>query len=189
MAPPTTVPRLKNIDPETFGLAVNEGVLAHLNRLAFALGVDARQTSIPNLQYSVRDLAAYAVKGERLDAPVEDYFVTICPPVWMRAADSGIYQTPEFDESNIDVLKPGWLGELVLVMRAALARQSIEQGQDVGLADVAALASVSSMYTRNLMRTKDIKAKLVGDVWKISAKEARRWLTARGVPGFEGGTK
>lgn len=184
MAPKTETPRLKDIYPEAFGTAVEDAVENHLFSLAFSLGMRAVADGISNLRYSARDLAAYAVEGARLDAPVEEYLISVCPPVWTRAADAGGYQTPEFDNANIDALPSGWLGELILVMRAALAREAIEQGQDVGPADLAALASISSTQARALLRSGEIVGGMIDDGWEVSAEEARRWLAARGVPGF-----
>lgn len=45
-----------------------------------------------------------------------------------------------------------WLGQLVLVMRAAVAREAIEQGRTVDPASLAVLAGVSARHVRHLLR-------------------------------------
>lgn len=119
----------------------------------------------------------YAQGVEGLDAPVQEYLISIAPPVWTRAADSGSYETKEFDEADPDKLMPGeWFDELVLVMRAAVAREKLDQGEALSPAELAILASASAIAVRALCRDGEIRA-TNEDGWKISADECRRYIT------------
>ena len=178
MAPPTKFARLNQIDPEALAQSVHEAIERQITKLAFALSGDGlRLTGIPQIKLSVTDLARYAQGVEGLDAPVQEYLISIAPPVWTRAADSGSYETKEFDEADPDKLLPGeWLDELVLVMRAAVAREKLDQGESLTPAELAILASASAIAVRALCRDGEIRA-TNDDGWKISAEECRRYIT------------
>ena len=130
-----------------------------------------------DLEYSVRTLAEYAVHGGRLDAPVQEYLISMLP-IWSRASDGTAVTTPEYDDPDT-VDSTRWLGQLVLVMRAAEGREAIEAGQAVGSAELAILGGVSSRHVRHLLRSGEIKGKDDGRRWSIPAKEAKRWLATR----------
>jgi hypothetical protein len=177
MAPPTTNARLRDIDPEQLSKDVDAAIRAHVFRLAFEVGLATTEAMPSNILYAVRDLAVYAKNGGVLDAAVQDYLTTICPAVWMRAADGMAYNTEEFDHTDPDLLRPdSWLHCLILVMRAALAREKLEQGLPVIPADVAVLASMAATAIRLLCKSGEIVARRDADGWEIVASEARRFL-------------
>lgn len=181
MAPPTKFARLNQINPEALSQSVFDAIERQIFKLSFALcGDGARLTGIPQVKISLQDLATYAQSGTPLDAPVEEYLISICPAVWTRAADSGAYETREFDEANPDKLLPGvWLDELVLVLRSAVAREKLEQGASVSPAELAMLSSMAGDAVRDLCRRGEIAA-TNEDGWEIEAEEAKRFLSTRG---------
>lgn len=179
MAPPTKYARLDSIDPEQLGKDVSAGVRAHIARLCFDVGQEARDAGPDNLALSVADLARYAQTGKGLDAPVEEYLTTIAPPVWTRAYDGSIYTTPEFDAPNPDSLEPDrWQDQLVLVMRAALAREKLDHKQPLSPAELAILASMAGNAVRLMCQQDKLEATNDGG-WKISAKVCKAFLKAR----------
>lgn len=179
MAPPTSNARLKDIDPERLGKDVDAAIRAHVFRLAFEVGLATTEAMPSNILYAVRDLAAYAKNGGSLDAAVQDYLTTICPTVWMRAADGMTYKTEEW-HTDPDLLDPKrWLHCLILVMRAALAREKLEQDLPVIPADVAVLASMAATAIRLLCKSGEIVARRDADGWAIEASEAQRFLAEK----------
>ena len=179
MAPPTRYARLNAIDPEQLGQAVSSAVRGHVSRLAMDVGLSVREDGVDNLRLSVRDLAHYARTGQGMDASVEEYLISIAPPVWMRAYDPGAYQTPEFDAGDPDSLQPDWRGQLVLVMRAAIAREKLDRKQPIAPAELAALASMAAAAVRLLCQKGEIVAERSEDGWTILPKDAKAFLKAR----------
>lgn len=179
MAPPTKFARLNQINPEELGALVQKRVEEHVFNLALKIGLEIRgySTPIPQLALSLTDLANYAKLGAPLDAPVEEYLISVAPVVWLRAADGSFFETKEFDEASPDKLLPGeWLDELVLVMRAAVAREKLDQGESLTPAELAILASASAIAVRALCRDGEIRA-TNDDGWRIPAEECRRYIT------------
>jgi hypothetical protein len=121
---------------------------------------------------TVLDLAAYAISGNGLDAPVQEYLVSLIP-LWSSVAGGA---------TDIDGLQAEADPEtpLGLVVCAAVARELLELGRSISAVQLAALACLSATQVRQLARS----GELVLDDGEIAAKEARRWLGARGVPGF-----
>lgn len=182
MARPTTAPRLASIDPAALAAAVTRGAQEHLTRLAFAWGSpDAPPLDCWQLTHTVHSLASYAVAGARLDAPVQEYLISLLP-LWTYAAGGAGVETPEFDRAyggDLDSLDRDWRGELVLVMVAAIGRERVAAGEPVTVAQLAALGSMSPDAVRLLGRKGELA--LSGDPLECDADEARRWLSARGV--------
>lgn len=172
--------RLSQIDPDKLAERVTAAVRDHVHRLCFDVGLSAREDGIDNLLHSVRDLTDYAVTGEGLDAPVAEYLISVAPPVWMRAADGAAYRTPEFDDADPSELRPGeWLDELVLVMRAALAREKLDQKLPLAPADLAVLASMAPGVIRGMLQRGEIVGERSEDGWTILPKDARALLKRR----------
>lgn len=177
MAPPTKFARLNQINPDQLGRDVADGVRAHVQRLAFDLGIATHDTGPCNLAISVADLARYAQVGAGLDAPVQEYLTSICPPVWTRAADAGTYDTRELDAADPDTLMPDrWLDQLVLVIRAALARESLAAEEPIGPAGLAVLSSMAAGAIRLACQDGKIPAERDASGWRILPDDARRWL-------------
>lgn len=184
MARPTTAPRLSTIDPQQLTNDVEHAAQAHVTDLLIRLGGVHDLPRIPDLldlRHTVHDLAAYAVTGTRLDAPVQEYLLSLLP-LWTYAAGGAGVETPEFDRAysgDLDSLDHDWRGRLVLVMVGALGREQLASGRPVTVAQLAALASMSPDAVRLLGRKGELA--LSGDPLECDADEARRWLGARGV--------
>lgn len=180
--PVTNTPRLSTIDPAQLALDVARGAQDHLVHLLFAFASpDAPPPDLWQLRHTVSTLAAYAVHGAALDAPVQEYLLSLLP-LWTYAMGaSSSVDTPEFDRAlagDLDDLDDDWRGRLVLVMVAAIGRETLAKARStVSVAQLAALASMSPDSVRLLGR----KGEIVIDEGDVSGKEARRWLGARGV--------
>lgn len=183
--------RLTEIDPSAFARELVERVRDHhVTRLIFDVdqSADVRLHGLGgNLELAAHLLAHYARTGEPPgDAPVSEYLQTYCEALYMRPADSGTYDVPPLDQVRGE---PAAAHEVVLV--AAVARDMLEQGEPVSLLHLAVLsgaseAPVSYQHVRRLAAAGEIRTS--GEkgpaVRSVSAAEARRWLGARGVPGY-----
>ena len=177
MAPPNVYARLNKINPEQLGKEVSQAVRDHIHSLAFHVGMSAKEDGPDQIGFSVTNLAHYAVHGGKLDAPVEEYLLSIAPSVWMRAYERGHFTTPEFDSADPDTLdKDEWQGQLILVMRAALAREQFDLGRPLSPADVAILASMSAIAVRALCRDGKLDARMVDEAWEVDASVARAFI-------------
>jgi len=180
MAPPSDRPRLNAIDPAALALETAQRMRDHITSQLFhvtAIGQniqfdvtddDLRQSE---MYHAVRTLAGYARGDHGLDAPVQEYLISLIPlwmaPIGQSDAD-GIAKDADPDT------------ELGIVICAGVARELIEQGRAVSSAQLAALASLSQRAVQQLVKAEEIPSDKDG----VSAKDARRWLAARGVPGF-----
>lgn len=168
---------LYQIKPDELANEVTEALEAHLGSLAIALGKSVVDIGPSDLRHSVRVLAHYAINGGKLDSSVHEYMISMLP-IWSRASDGPCVQTPEFDD--VDKIDPTtWVGQLVLVMRAACGREAIQEGTPVLPADLAVLGGVSPQHVRLLIRKGEIVAQGDGGRWEIAADEAKRWLASR----------
>jgi hypothetical protein len=168
---------LYTIDPAELAKEVADAVIGHIHHVAFSVGLTCQPMGPCDLEFSVRVLAHYAIHGGELDAPVQEYLISMLP-IWSRASDGPSVTTPEYDDPDtVDATR--WLGQRVLVMRAAEGRERIDAGQDVGPAELAILGGVSSRHVRHLLRSGEIKGKDDGRRWSVAATEARRWLATR----------
>ena len=174
---------LASIDPAQLARDVADAVIGHIHHVAFSVGLTCQTMGPCDIEFSVRVLAHYAVHGGELDAPVQEYLISMLP-IWSRASDGTAVTTPEYDDPDT-VDSTRWLGQLVLVMRAAEGREAIAEGQDVGPAELAILGGVSSRHVRHLLRGGEIAGEDDGRRWSISAEEARRWLATRDGSGLD----
>lgn len=174
--PPNRV--LQSISPEQLAKDVAEALEAHVGSMAFHVGKTLVDMGPSEIRSSVHALAHYAIHGGALDAPVEEYLVSMLP-LWMRASDGASVATPEFDD--IDKADPStWVGQLALVMRAAVGRELLDHGYPVAPAELAVLGGVTSHHVRLLLRTGELDGIDDGSRWTIPAESARRWLILRG---------
>jgi hypothetical protein len=72
------------------------------------------------------------------------------------------------------------------VVHAAWSRRRIERGEPVAASELSRLASVSPSWVRTQITEEALTATSSrrGVPYMIEAKEARRWLDARGLPGW-----
>lgn len=167
---PTSRLRLRDLDPEALAREVTDAVLAHVLRLVDL--TEPGRGSVPrldrDLSRSVRCLAAYARDGTPLDAPVGEYLVSMIPLYTSPMGESEIADL----SSEVDPETP-----LGLVLVAAIARDRIATGVEMVIhaRELAVLAGLDVEHVRRLCRSGEIEQDAAG---------ARRWLAARGVPGF-----
>lgn len=189
MAPPTTLPRLATLDPEALARELEEQLAAHLARLAVPLSpgtvhVQRAAAGESDLAATVRDLHAWAARGdgdaeEALEAAGDLAAVLYRPPVG---------GAPAAPAELVSDVAPTTAAGLLLV--AAAARCRIADGGAVAPRELAALAGVDAAHVRLLVRQGEIEARKAGarEV-EIPAAAARRWLSGRGVPGFDTGKR
>jgi hypothetical protein len=198
MARPTKFLRLSQIDPEDLAKEVEDHVVIYVQKLllrltpGYSVRMGARHGDT-DLSLSTRDLAAYAVRGDPLDAPVEEYVQSLVEALWPRPVDEGTYHTPELSEaleSNLDSLEDNLANRVSLVVAAAEARQSLAQGDGIDAAELGALAGCTEDHVRLVLRSEPspLAQEKNGDsrdpLIRVTAQSAIAWLEARGVPGF-----
>lgn len=191
--PVTDTPRLSAIDPQRLAAEVCAGAIDHVAHLLIGIAPSAawrlpEPDALLDLRHTVATLVGYAQGHHGLDAPVEEYLLSLLPLWTYAAAERGHVDTPEYDramQGDLDVLDTDWRGQLVLVMVAATGRQEIDGGRPVTVTRLAALAGVSPDHVRLLARRGEIDlsggAHLTGAPLAADAATARRWLSGRGV--------
>lgn len=184
-------PRLADLVPATVAAEVVEAVRAHIGRLAFGLQPahvwDEKSTagSFSSLGLTVEDLTRFAQTGTTADwGDVEgarDALIEVCSALYSRAGEPGTFGVGEI-EDVIEDADPSAIG---LVLRASWARLSIAAGESVSTAEVAALAGLNPRAVRQLVEAGELTARKRDGEITVKADEARRWLGARGVAGFD----
>lgn len=179
MAPPSTMLRLRDLDPALVARGVATQVLEHLARLEMdLLGIDHVSRNKPEPEHAeiyrvVRRLAGYARGDHVLDAPVQEYMISLIP----------LYQAPLGDVPEVDGLgDEDPHTELGLVILAAQAREKIEQAtgrgklaglaaqQPLSTAEVAALASLSRRQIQQLVAKGELS---------LLPRDVTRWLLGK----------
>lgn len=186
--------RLRDLDPQTFARELVERVQGHYTtRLMFDLDPDVRIEwrrvgwQGTNLGLAALVLCHYAKTGEAPeDAPIAEYLQSYCDALYTRPADAGMYEVPVVDQVEGDVVEDH---DRVLV--AAVARDHIAHRRAVSLRELAVLSEagespVSYARARNLASSGEIVTNGARGrgARNVEAKDAKRWLGARGVPGF-----
>jgi hypothetical protein len=110
-------------------------------------------------------LTRYAQSGDGLEDQVSEYCISLIP-----VAPDALNEQGEPDPKTA----------LGLVVSAAIARERVSHGLDVTTSQLAHLASVTPGYIRQLVANGELPAARN----EIAAKDAARWLGARGVAGF-----
>jgi hypothetical protein len=179
MARPANTPRLRDIDPSALARDIAGRVLDHIVSQAMSLvSVDAIP-SLPNAEQTeiyrvVRALAGYARGDHGLDAPVQEYLISL-GPLYLAV----IGQTGEPDGEELTT-------ELGVVIHAAAGRAALERKPPRGLPaptlstlQLAALGGMAQRAVAALCRAGELEAEQDDNGWRVSAKEARRWLATR----------
>lgn len=184
-------PRLADLDPAAVAAEVVEAVRVHIGRLAFALApahewIERTTTgSFSTLALTVEDLTRFAQTGATADwgdaEGARDALIEVCGALYSRAGEPGTFGVGEI-EDVIEDADPSAVG---LVLRATWARLSITSGESVSTAEVAALAGLNPRAVRQLVEAGELAARKRDGDLTVTAAEARRWLGARGVPGFK----
>lgn len=141
MAPPATTPRLRDLDPHKVAIDVARRALEHITSLQMHLvGID-HLSAQPDPEHTeiyrtVHTLTGYARGDHGLDAPVQEYLISLVP----------LYQAVYGDVPEVDGLsdEADPTSELGIVICAARAREKITQALGRGkLAQVAASEPLS----------------------------------------------
>ena len=180
MAPPSNKPKLSQVDPQALALETARRFRDHLQSQLFhvsplgvvrTIDIDDDDLVQSEIGLAVRTLAGFARGDHGIDAPVQEYWVSLVP-LWSSALGMADHEDVGANASPNT--------ELGLVMAAAKAREEVLGGRPVNSTQLALLASLSPRAVQKLVADGEIAA---GDDG-ISASTARRWLAARGVPGF-----
>lgn len=185
MAPPTTALRLRDADPHTVALDTARQTLDHVTSLCISLSpigevrtpqIDRADLERCELYLSTRRLAQYAVHGGELDAPVQEYLISLIP-CYSAAVGSGTAEIDGLVEAQPETA-------LGLVIAAAVAREAMDNGKSVTPAQLAVLAGIDRQRVLQLITSGDMPgAKQEPDGrrgWTIAARSARKWLSIRG---------
>lgn len=182
---------LADLDPKAIAAEVCRLVIEHLHSVAMRLDMhvqlrletDGAEPGALGLGPTVQALTQFAQRG----LPVWDWTHTgmasdACLDVF--AALYSAAGTPEIGggiTDMVDEVDPS--DEIGTMLLAAFARIRIDQRGEIAPRELAVLAGVSSQYVRHLVRTGELEA-CPGRQVRVPAKDAKRWLAARGVPGF-----
>lgn len=172
--------KLADIDPRELARSTVREALDRVHRVLFELApladyrivdgggkpIDPENIAGSNVGEAVLALTRYAQTGAPLDAPVQEYCITLIPIAPDALDDSG---------------SPDPSTPLGLVVSAAIAREDLSQGRGISTTRLAALGGVSDSRVRQLVVAGDLNVDKAHDV---RPKDAVRWLAARGVPDF-----
>ena len=188
MAPPTDKPRLASLTPHEVAAHATALLSEHVVRLMFHLDPAIVWRSPPaessSIGFTAALLTEYAKTGrdpeEGPDAPgaklAVDRVQDLCTALYSQAGRPGTYETPDLSDA-VDGDEP--TDPVAVVLVAAWARVGLDEGRALTKRELAVLASMSAGQVRTLVRSGEIRA----DGATVPAKEARRWLASRGVPG------
>jgi hypothetical protein len=179
MAPPSTKPKLAALDPTAVADAVCQQVADHVSRLATQLWGGCTPQSglvVGTLHAEVQALVQWAQTGRAWDW--ED-----SGDAWDAASQivSALYGSAAGNEDLGDLIgdaDPETPIGIVLV--ATHCRVRIAQRESVTARQVAALAGLSARQVRQIVED----GELTMEGGEIEAREAKRFLRARGIQGL-----
>lgn len=184
MPPVSTALRLRDIDPHTVALDTARQTLDHVTSLCISLSPVGEVRTPPisheelancELFMSTRRLAQYAVSGAELDAPVQEYLISLIP-CYSAAIGNGTADVDGLTESQPTTA-------LSIVIAAAVAREALDQGKSITPAQLALLAGCERQRILQLIAAGDMPgARQEPDGrrgWTIAARSARKWLSSR----------
>lgn len=183
---------LDAIFPADAGADAEDTLWRHARLVREALGAhrvvlrdfsDAPRTPIHGLVWR---LCVYAQTGdaaawsgsEQLDADISTALRMLCSrPISLTWEDGAAWTStdPLADQSPCGT-----------VVHAAWSRRRIDRGEPIAASELARLASVSPSWVRTQITEEALTATSSrrGVPYMIEAKEARRWLASRGLPGW-----
>lgn len=189
---------LPDLDPDALGADAAARVLRRLSRLVAPLSPLALHTrgeaAESGLAWTVAQLTRWAQSGALGDwedhRDAADALLTVGEALWSRPVD-------EEDASHgwsVADLRAALAGDdepsdpLRLAVGAAVARWLVCEGEPVTTGELAALAGISGDGVRQAIKREQLAATTERDGRTsrslIAAEEARRWLAARGAPGW-----
>lgn len=184
MAPPRTTPRLQDLAPRDVARAAVDRAYRRIIRLGMRLGpalVIAGDTpdEYCDLGQTVAHLTGYARTGALGDWEDGDDVVAaihdVLQVLWPAAGPGPLAEV----EGELDDDDP-----VALVVLAAWARASVDTGVPVTLRELGALAGLHRRPLQALAASGELRVTDERPA-RVKAAEARRWLSGRGVTGFE----
>lgn len=171
-------PRLSDLSPDAVAAEVWGWVQGHVGRLLMHGEVPPTTWELARMAvHAVATLTHWAQHGGELDATPAEYLQSVAELLW-TAAHPDVYSSVDtIGEDRDDASRA-----INVVIRAALARDRIggPPGR-VPLHWLAALASIPYSSLRTYVARGELEA-VRGE--GVRCSDARRWLEARGVPGF-----
>jgi len=170
---------LAEISPQNLADQVAQDVYGRARELTYALGVKITKPRAPRIAADVICIVTYARDGadqlsndEILGAlnSVIETLTSCCYPPATAAARAIFDRKAGEPESDIE-----------LALLAARARWDIELGWDVPIRWLAALGGVSVKTARNVASSGQLSTQTKNDGQVATAREATRWLQARGI--------
>ena len=181
MARTSSAPRLATLDPREVGDGVARRALDHAAHVLLTIDPRATWQADPPylLAHTARLLTAYAQRGLAATdwqdhGCASDAVLDVCSALYTRAGD-------ELGAGALDTTAEDPEDPIAIVLLAAHARIRIDQRQAVPVRELAALASVSADYVRQLGKAGEIALSGRGGTLTATAAVARRWLISRGM--------
>lgn len=180
--------RLSDLTPEAVGAAAHKAAVDTAHRIAFSCGYDLVQggAGTSDLAWACRWLTLYAQTGRAPDdAPASEYYLSLLPLYSCPTPDgeTGARIPIGSDDGGLEPTTP-W----GLVLRACWIRDRLAAGEDVTPSELACLASISPQAVRQLIAAGELRTRKRRDdsgpgrpASLVTAAEARRWLSGRGV--------
>lgn len=178
--------KLADLKPEAVAAEVCAAVVGHIRQLASGLspsladrvrGADAKGS---DLELEVEALTGYAQRG----LPVWDWKTTGEVSDAMLSVLSALHTSagsPEIEGGILDAPEDADPDSAIgVVLLAARGRWRLDDGKPIPSREIAALAGIRYQSVKDL----GVKGEIAIAGGEVRAKEARRWLGARGVPGF-----
>jgi len=137
-------------------------------------GTDWQRSTLASAVYGLT-IYAQTGKGEPAELGTQDFLVNLIPG-----------ESEDLDRIAEDLENDDG-GPLAIVIRAALGREDIDNGRPIGTTRLSALSGVSRQRIAQLVAAGELRAAKrhsTGDGLRVTAADARRWLSGRGVPGF-----
>lgn len=183
--------KLTTLTPEQVAQDVVDALAAHANLALAHLAPSVTMaiktpptwegTSIGIVAHA---LASYAISGANIGEPM----------TYVKALTAALYARPDSDGNDPDAPLADTAADTSwrLVIRAALARHAIMLGADSTLRELGWLAGLSLEGVRHQVTVGELKARRKRDrdrpgspATLVTSADARRWLTSRGIAGFE----
>jgi hypothetical protein len=198
MARPTDKIRIQNIDPELVAADVDERMDKALSKMIESALLDVslniseapvklHRSRTSNLAMTGRDLAIFAQQGLCGSLDWEDHSCAadaaheLVSRLYARpveALQSGSGNVGPLDEAlDADLDDP-----LSLVLVAAWARWELSQGAPLTARQLAAIAGLDPDVVKRMGREGELRFNAERPA-TVNAKEAKRWLKARGIKG------
>lgn len=173
-----TLPRLSQIDPETFASKIRERVAEHCASTLYVRIADGGDACFN----AARDAVLFA-KGEIDDMVIGTTAVSILERLlYARAADGRVFWSGSDHDTEAGV-----------VIEAAKGRIGLASKKAISCTQLAAIASLAGSMVRMslqdgvLERERRVQKDRAQKDAPILASGAIRWLSSRGVKGFEKG--